>query len=110
MSFQIKFPYEWQPEIVATQLVMIGQVVLAAVPGEFTTMSGRRMRKTIKESIIKNGGPENTRVIITGLSNLYTSYIATYEEYQVSTLTIFNFLQICSNDREFFRRSIFMKY
>ncbi|XP_045477252.1 neutral ceramidase [Harmonia axyridis] len=82
-SGKIKFPYEWQPEIVATQLVMVGQIVLAAVPGEFTTMSGRRLRNSIKESIIQNGGPKNTRVIITGLSNVYTSYIATYEEYQI---------------------------
>ncbi|XP_044761583.1 neutral ceramidase [Coccinella septempunctata] len=82
-SGKIKFPYEWQPEIVATQLVMIGQVVLAAVPGEFTTMSGRRLRATVKDSIVRNGGPANARIIITGLSNLYTSYIATFEEYQI---------------------------
>lgn len=36
------FPYEWQPKIVPTQLAMVGNVVIAALPGEFTTMSGRR--------------------------------------------------------------------
>ncbi|KAK9871121.1 hypothetical protein WA026_011405 [Henosepilachna vigintioctopunctata] len=82
-SGRIKVPYQWQPEIVSTQLVMIGNVILAAVPGEFTTMSGRRLRESIKNAIIENGGPKNTRVVITGLSNVYTSYIATFEEYQV---------------------------
>lgn len=37
-----KWPYDWQPKIVPTQLFMIGDVVLIGVPGEFTTMSGRR--------------------------------------------------------------------
>lgn len=82
-SGRISFPYEWQPKIVATQLMMIGNVVLAAVPGEFTTMSGRRLRETIYNKLVENGAPHNTKVIITGLSNVYTSYIATFEEYQI---------------------------
>ncbi|RZC39406.1 neutral ceramidase-like [Asbolus verrucosus] len=77
------FPYEWQPQIVSTQIVTIGEVALIAVPGEFTTMSGRRLRDAVKATIIANGGSENTRPIITGLSNVYTNYIATPEEYQL---------------------------
>ncbi|KAJ8978006.1 hypothetical protein NQ317_004551 [Molorchus minor] len=83
MSGRISLPYEWQPEVVATQLFMIGNVILAAVPGEFTTMSGRRLRDVIKQEVIDNGGPEDARVIVAGLSNVYTNYIATPEEYQL---------------------------
>lgn len=36
------FPYEWYPNIVPTQLFQIGNVLIPALPGEFTTMSGRR--------------------------------------------------------------------
>lgn len=66
----------------ALQYIKLGNVILAAVPGEFTTMSGRRLRDTIQNTIEK-GGSSNIKVIITGLSNVYTNYIATPEEYQV---------------------------
>lgn len=66
-------------------MFQIGNVIFTAVPGEFTTMSGRRLRNAVKEEIVSNGGSEDTRVIITGLSNIYTNYIATPEEYQVIT-------------------------
>jgi neutral ceramidase len=36
------YPYEWQPKIVPTQIFVIGDLALAGLPGEFTTMSGRR--------------------------------------------------------------------
>ncbi|CAH1154861.1 unnamed protein product [Phaedon cochleariae] len=83
MSGNIKIPYEWQPEVVSTQILMIGNAVLAPVSGEFTTMSGRRLRDTVRQAIVDNGGPSDARVILCGLSNVYTSYIATYEEYQL---------------------------
>lgn len=47
-------------------------------------MSGRRLREKIRTTIIEKGGAKDTKVIITGLSNVYTNYIATPEEYQVS--------------------------
>lgn len=61
----------------------MGSFVIAAVPGEFTTMAGRRLRNTIKETVIENGGAANTKVVIAGLSNIYSDYIVTPEEYQV---------------------------
>ena len=39
--FQMKFPYSWSPEIVDTQILKLGNVLLVATPGEFTTMAGR---------------------------------------------------------------------
>nr|XP_023018453.1 neutral ceramidase [Leptinotarsa decemlineata] len=83
MTGSITLPYEWQPSVVSTQLAMIGNVAIAAVPGEFTTMSGRRLRNLVSQTISENGGPTDVKVIIAGLSNVYTSYIATFEEYQM---------------------------
>lgn len=74
------------PSVVSIQLAKIGNVYLAAVPGEFTTMSGRRLRDAIKEEVNNNGGGNDTEVIIAGLSNVYSDYITTLEEYQVNTL------------------------
>lgn len=45
-------------------------------------MAGRRLRAYIEEVARQEEG-ENFEVIIAGLSNLYTSYIVTPEEYQV---------------------------
>lgn len=70
----------------STQILLLGSFAIVGVPGEFTTMSGRRMRSTIKNALISNGGDANTEVVLAGLSNTYTSYIATYEEYQVSQI------------------------
>lgn len=76
------FPYEWQPKIASTQLLKIGNVILAAVPGEFTTMAGRRLKTTLRNSALQAGG-EDVTVIVCGLSNMYTSYITTPEEYEM---------------------------
>jgi hypothetical protein len=57
-------------------------------------MSGRRLRDAVQDTIISNGGPENTKPVITGHSNVYTNYIATPEEYQVSEDT--SALTVCS--------------
>ncbi|KAH9639962.1 hypothetical protein HF086_008057 [Spodoptera exigua] len=72
-----KFPYEWQPKVVSCAVARIGGLLLAAVPGEFTTMSGRRLRNVIAKT-----APEAKKVVIAGLSNIYSDYIATPEEYQ----------------------------
>ncbi|XP_050294251.1 neutral ceramidase [Anthonomus grandis grandis] len=80
---RLTIPYSWQPKIVSTQILLLGNFALIAVPGEFTTMSGRRLRDTVQKSLISSGADANTEVVLTGLSNTYTSYIATYEEYQI---------------------------
>ncbi|KAL9891718.1 neutral ceramidase isoform X1 [Glossina fuscipes] len=75
------FPYEWQPKIIAAQIIKIGDVVITAVPGEFTTMAGRRLRNKVAAVASAIDG-KDVDVIIAGLSNIYTSYIVTPEEYQ----------------------------
>ncbi|ERL84934.1 neutral ceramidase [Dendroctonus ponderosae] len=80
---RLTVPYSWQPKIVSTQILLLGNFAMIAVPGEFTTMSGRRLRDTVKTALISSGGDPTTEVVLTGLSNTYTSYIATFEEYQL---------------------------
>lgn len=51
---------------------------------EFTTMAGRRLREAVKETLISSSNGEfnnETHVIIAGLTNTYSQYIATFEEY-----------------------------
>ncbi|XP_025992627.2 neutral ceramidase isoform X2 [Solenopsis invicta] len=79
---RMKLPYLWQPKIVPTQVAVIGNVVIAGVPGEFTTMSGRRLREAIKK-VVNNASSDETVVIVAGLCNIYSDYITTPEEYQI---------------------------
>ncbi|XP_053612724.1 neutral ceramidase isoform X2 [Plodia interpunctella] len=75
---RIKFPYSWQPRIVSCSVARIGGLLLAAVPGEFTTMSGRRLRGALRRAAAARA----RRVLLAGLANVYSDYIATPEEYQ----------------------------
>ncbi|XP_011300650.1 neutral ceramidase [Fopius arisanus] len=75
-------PYQWQPKIVSTHLAAIGDFVIAGVPGEFTTMSGRRMRETIATAM-KESTQVEPIVTIAGLCNTYSDYIATPQEYEI---------------------------
>ncbi|CAO3627629.1 unnamed protein product [Mucor fragilis] len=75
--------HPWQPEILDIQLFRIGNVFIYAVPSEFTTMSGRRLRESIKKSLIQHQlGDHETVVIHSGPANGYASYCTTFEEYQ----------------------------
>lgn len=78
----MRLPYQWQPKVVSTQLAVIGDFVIAGVPGEFTTMSGRRMRETIASAVEESTKVQPT-VVVAGLCNTYSDYIATPEEYEV---------------------------
>ncbi|KNA20330.1 hypothetical protein SOVF_053370 [Spinacia oleracea] len=83
---EMKLPYDWAPAILPIQILRIGQFVILSVPSEFTTMAGRRLRDAVKEVLISaskeefNGG---VHVVIAGLTNTYSQYVTTHEEYQV---------------------------
>uniref|UniRef100_A0A182PKG1 Neutral ceramidase n=1 Tax=Anopheles epiroticus TaxID=199890 RepID=A0A182PKG1_9DIPT len=81
-SGRAKFSYEVQPKIVPTQLLLVGDFAIAAVPAEFTTMSGRRLRAAVRQTALEAANQEIT-VVVAGLSNMYTSYVATPEEYAI---------------------------
>uniref|UniRef100_A0A8B9K1T1 Neutral ceramidase n=1 Tax=Astyanax mexicanus TaxID=7994 RepID=A0A8B9K1T1_ASTMX len=65
---EMNWPFPWHPDIVDVQIITIGSVAIVAVPGE---------------ELEKNAAFTNSEVVITGLCNIYTHYITTYEEYQV---------------------------
>lgn len=77
-------PIEWLPGTLPIQSVVFGKkLALLAVPGEFTTMSGRRLRERFNNTLARFGRADNgTHVVITGLANAYSGYVTTFEEYQ----------------------------
>uniref|UniRef100_A0A8C3WCB3 Neutral ceramidase n=1 Tax=Catagonus wagneri TaxID=51154 RepID=A0A8C3WCB3_9CETA len=78
---ELSKPHPWHPDIVDVQIITLGFLAIAAIPGEFTTMSGRRFRESVREEFAAYGMP-NMTVVVSGLCNVYTHYITTYEEYQ----------------------------
>lgn len=41
-----------QPAIVDIQILRVGQLVILCVPGEFTTMAGRRIKQAIRDQVL----------------------------------------------------------
>ncbi|CAN6442957.1 unnamed protein product [Victoria cruziana] len=83
---EMTLPYAWAPSILPIQILRIGQMVILSVPGEFSTMAGRRLRDAVKAVLINAGNgefDENTHVVLAGLTNTYSQYITTFEEYQI---------------------------
>jgi len=74
-------PYAWDPASIPISIQRVGNLFILNVPGELTTMAGRRMRAQITK-VLEEGGVEDPIVTIAGLSNTYTHYITTFEEYQ----------------------------
>jgi neutral ceramidase len=72
-----KKPYPWTPNILPLQIVKIGNLVIVATPTEITTMSGRRIMETVAKYLPGN------QIVLSGLSNAYSGYVATNEEYQI---------------------------
>lgn len=68
----------WTPEILPFQLLRVGPVVIAGIPGEMTVQASRRLRDRIQSALARRGV---NRVILTGLANEYSGYITTLEEY-----------------------------
>lgn len=70
----------WAPAIIPFQLFRIGNILIAAVPGEITTMSGKRLHSAIEKA---STGCGVERIIISSYSNAYMGYITTAEEYEL---------------------------
>lgn len=81
MTGRANFPLPWHPSIVSATVVYLGGFAIAGVPGEPTTMSGRRIRDVVGNAMERLGLPR--RVVVSGLTNEYIHYVATPEEYQV---------------------------
>ncbi|MFH1811046.1 MAG: neutral/alkaline non-lysosomal ceramidase N-terminal domain-containing protein [Pseudomonadota bacterium] len=68
----------WTPQVLPAQILIIGELALAAVPSEFTTVSGHRLRQSLLERLRERGVRD---VVIAGYSNSYAGYVTTPEEY-----------------------------
>eukprot|EP00742_Colponemidia_sp_Colp-10_P000846 GILJ01000918.1.p1 GENE.GILJ01000918.1~~GILJ01000918.1.p1 ORF type:complete len:722 (+),score=110.05 GILJ01000918.1:313-2166(+) len=75
-------PSPWAPNVMPIQIFKLGKLYLLAVPGEFTTMSGRRLKDAVRKTLLDNGAPADIKVVIAGLSNSYCHYVTTFEEFQ----------------------------
>lgn len=60
------------------QLMRIGNLGLIAIPGEPTTMVGRRIRNAVDKELADIGVDT---LVVAGLANNYSGYVATREEY-----------------------------
>ena len=70
----------WTPQVLPIQLAVIGDVALIAVPHEFTTVAGRRLRATVEAALGRLGV---TRTVLVGYANAYAGYVTTPEEYEL---------------------------
>lgn len=62
---------------------------------EFTTMAGRRLRDAVKMVLTSGSNGEfngNVHVVIAGLTNTYSQYVTTFEEYQVQRYEVSRFI------------------
>lgn len=79
---EMDYPYPWQPHVVDISILKVGQVVILCVPGEFTTMAGHRLKDAVRDKVRSAWG-DNLHFVIGGLTNTYSSYVTTYEEYKM---------------------------
>ena len=68
----------WVSHNLPIQLFKIGQLLIAGVPAEFTTMAGIRLKSQLHQIF----GDQIQHVVIAGLANDYSGYVTTFEEYQ----------------------------
>eukprot|EP00250_Pteridium_aquilinum_P019165 c24326_g1_i2 orf=126-2429(-) len=82
---EMKAPYAWTPDVLPLQILRLGNFIILCVPSEFTTMAGRRLRESVKATLLAkgNGDFNNAVIVIAGLTNSYSQYVTTFEEYQV---------------------------
>ncbi len=70
----------WIPQILPIQLIIIGDIALAGIPAEITTIAGQRLEESLLEILADRGVKE---VVCSTYTNGYCGYITTYEEYQL---------------------------
>ncbi|KAF1324103.1 Neutral ceramidase, partial [Globisporangium splendens] len=73
-------PVPWTPEVLPVQVLKIGQLGIAVTNFEVSTMSGRRIRNTVKGVLASVGV---TEVEVASISNAYAQYMTTREEYLI---------------------------
>jgi hypothetical protein len=69
----------WVPRYLPIQQIRIGSLLIASLPNEPTTTSGRRLRGALETAWT---GAGVSRIVIGGYSNAYCGYLTTPEEYE----------------------------
>ena len=65
-------------------MLRVGNFVMLIMPGELTTMSGRRIREAVRAQLISTGViGDDAYVVVAGPANTYGHYVTTPEEYAV---------------------------
>lgn len=72
--------HSWTQQVLPIQLAILGDVAIAAIPSEVTTVSGRRLRSELLSILSKRGIKD---VITSPYANSYCGYISTPEEYDL---------------------------
>jgi neutral ceramidase len=73
-------PHPLSPQVLPLQIITIGNLVLAGIPAEITTMAGRRLKETILGSL---SGTGINHLALATYANAYAGYITTKEEYDI---------------------------
>lgn len=73
-------PLNAEPAVLPLQLFRVGNFALVGIPMEVTTMSARRIRKTLLEVLAPIGVDT---VVVAGLANDFVHYLTTREEYAI---------------------------
>jgi neutral ceramidase len=68
------------PIVLPIQLFLLGNIAIVGIPGEITTIAGKRLEITIKKELINYGVKE---IVLSPYANSYMGYITTKEEYDV---------------------------
>ena len=90
-------------QVMPLSICRIGQLILVVGPAEYTTMSGRRIRRSVQEAF----GDAAKYVVIAGYSNGYGGYVSTREEYEMQQYegghTLFGPWTLAGYQQEFVR-------
>lgn len=78
--FPVGPPLNAEPNILPLQLFRIGNFAMVAIPMEVTTMSARRIRRTLLDVLAPIG---IDTIVVAGLANDFVHYLTTREEYAV---------------------------
>lgn len=68
-----------QSQVHTVTVARLGQLAILAMPGEVTTMAGRRLRDTVRAQL----GGWARHVVLAGYANEFAGYITTPEEYDL---------------------------
>ncbi|SEB41666.1 Por secretion system C-terminal sorting domain-containing protein [Tenacibaculum sp. MAR_2009_124] len=66
------------PTILPIQIIIIGNIAIAGIPGEITTIAHNRLKNTIQEVLAQRG---IDKVLVTSYANEFIGYTTTYDEY-----------------------------